>query len=646
MEFKMTFLQSRRNDSEQNNTESNAVALADHSANSVNLQKKADLTGTAQRKPNLTGLPDSLKSGVENLSGYSMDNVRVHYNSSKPATVQALAYTQGTDIHVAPGQEQHLPHEAWHVAQQMAGRVQPTTNVNGMPVNDNAGLEHEADVMGTRAVQRKCEFVQAENTKENGGREVGNSAAQKKSNGKQGFGFVDNGTMVNERLQTIQLKIQHDTPSITPDSGRAGRVQVENIRGESYPEGYNNPTVKTFGWDQLYTAGHTLGNPHTTHYNAVKMHLWNGRLKGPGDNAANLAPGPANINSSMSAGPETAAKNAVDCGHRIWIDTQVTYQGSASNPADFTNVVPNTMKMSWGYMKLDDGSIADESIPIGKNLKGRGVAQAPAWQKNIDQPAGALTTTRINEYANLADKDTAGLKGMLLGASTQEKAQALDHVKIALKEFILLNYPEVFLNMDGAMRARILTELSLDNSMFVITKTVDTTNPLMVYKEIYIPLIEADKNARLQDIYSRFDDSAKKAQIKQGKTVLLNHLGDVAKGLVWLDYSLFRYLDENTQAMYMSEQAASLGGALLEMLLDTTNTSTQRKELLDNWAKKKGKASAKERIDFVTLKISLRYLNEYKRILRYEIRNDERFGSGKSRRSPRLQSKRMLSPLK
>ena len=102
--------------------------------------------------PNLTGMPDNLKSGVENLSGFSMDSVRVHYNSSKPATVQALAYTQGTDIHVAPGQEKHLPHEAWHVAQQMAGRVAPITNVNGMPVNDNAGLEHEADVMGTKAL--------------------------------------------------------------------------------------------------------------------------------------------------------------------------------------------------------------------------------------------------------------------------------------------------------------------------------------------------------------------------------------------------------------------------------------------------------------------------------------------------------------
>ena len=100
---------------------------------------------------NKTGMSDHLQKGIEDFSDFSMDDVRVHYNSDKPATVQALAYTQGTDIHVAPGQERHLPHEAWHVAQQMEGRVEPTTEVGGMPVNDNADLEREADVMGAKA---------------------------------------------------------------------------------------------------------------------------------------------------------------------------------------------------------------------------------------------------------------------------------------------------------------------------------------------------------------------------------------------------------------------------------------------------------------------------------------------------------------
>lgn len=100
-----------------------------------------------EEKPNNTGLPNNLKIGIENLSGYSMDDVRVHYNSDKPAQLNALAYTQGTDIHVASGQEQHLAHEAWHVVQQKQGRVLPTIQLQGVNVNDNEGLEKEADRM-------------------------------------------------------------------------------------------------------------------------------------------------------------------------------------------------------------------------------------------------------------------------------------------------------------------------------------------------------------------------------------------------------------------------------------------------------------------------------------------------------------------
>lgn len=108
-----------------------------------------------QFKPNDTGLPDNLKSGVEQLSGFSLDDVKVHYNSDRPAQMQALAYAQGSDIHVAPGQERHLPHEAWHVVQQKQGRVHATTQLKtGVPLNDNAGLESEADKMGQQAMDQ------------------------------------------------------------------------------------------------------------------------------------------------------------------------------------------------------------------------------------------------------------------------------------------------------------------------------------------------------------------------------------------------------------------------------------------------------------------------------------------------------------
>lgn len=110
-------------------------------------------TVTTAEQPNRTGLPDQLKSGIENLSGYAMDDVRVHYNSSKPAQLNALAYAQGNEIHLGSGQERHLPHEVWHVVQQRQGRVQQTTQAKGVAINDSPQLEREADLMGARAVE-------------------------------------------------------------------------------------------------------------------------------------------------------------------------------------------------------------------------------------------------------------------------------------------------------------------------------------------------------------------------------------------------------------------------------------------------------------------------------------------------------------
>jgi len=38
-------------------------------------------------KKNTTGLPDQLKTGIKRLSGLSLDDVHVHYNSAQPAQV-------------------------------------------------------------------------------------------------------------------------------------------------------------------------------------------------------------------------------------------------------------------------------------------------------------------------------------------------------------------------------------------------------------------------------------------------------------------------------------------------------------------------------------------------------------------------------
>ncbi len=123
---------------------------------SENLQLKSGEKPVQAKPLNNTGMPGDLKSGMEHLSGLDLSDVKVHRNSSKPMALGAHAYAQGSDIHLASGQEKHLPHEAWHVVQQKQGRVKPSLQMKGnVQVNDDAGLEKEADVMGTAAAKGK-----------------------------------------------------------------------------------------------------------------------------------------------------------------------------------------------------------------------------------------------------------------------------------------------------------------------------------------------------------------------------------------------------------------------------------------------------------------------------------------------------------
>lgn len=108
-----------------------------------------------QRRPNRTGIPDALKQGMEAHAGLSLDGVNVNYGSSLPAQFAADAVTQGESVHIAPGQEHHLPHELGHVLQQLQGRVPATGTMDGTPVNTDPTLEADADRMGAQALQQR-----------------------------------------------------------------------------------------------------------------------------------------------------------------------------------------------------------------------------------------------------------------------------------------------------------------------------------------------------------------------------------------------------------------------------------------------------------------------------------------------------------
>lgn len=124
--------------------------------------KAAPGTAPVQRmedNSNSTGMPDTVKSQMEGAFNTDFSDVKVHTESAQAKNIGALAYTQGTDVHFAPGQfkpestsgKSLIGHELTHVVQQREGKVQPTTEVGGMPVNDDVSLESEADAMGNKA---------------------------------------------------------------------------------------------------------------------------------------------------------------------------------------------------------------------------------------------------------------------------------------------------------------------------------------------------------------------------------------------------------------------------------------------------------------------------------------------------------------
>jgi hypothetical protein len=146
--------------------------------------------------PGHAGLPDHLRSGIENLSGQPMDHVRVHFNSPRPMRLNAQAYAQGSDIYLGPGQQRHLPHEAWHVVQQMQGRVRPTLRIGGAEINDDAALEREAEAMGRSASQPAHSAATAET--------LASSRASSAGKGPPAFRAAGSGTIA-QRVVIAQI---------------------------------------------------------------------------------------------------------------------------------------------------------------------------------------------------------------------------------------------------------------------------------------------------------------------------------------------------------------------------------------------------------------------------------------------------------
>ncbi len=133
------------------------------------LQKKSEQNSANSNTQNLNKssspekMPADVQSKMEGSFGTDFSGVNIHRNDESATQLKAQAYAQGNNLHFAPGKytpestrgQELLGHELAHVVQQREGKVKPTKQGKGMPVNDSVSLEHEADVKGKKASEGK-----------------------------------------------------------------------------------------------------------------------------------------------------------------------------------------------------------------------------------------------------------------------------------------------------------------------------------------------------------------------------------------------------------------------------------------------------------------------------------------------------------
>jgi hypothetical protein len=203
-------------------------------------------------------MPHSLTRGIEILSEIDLSDVRVHADSPKPARLDALAYAQAGDIHLGPGQERHLPHEAWHLVQQRQGRVRPTMQARGMSINGDPGLEREAEAMGTRATRLGASAASSDPAARPGeGSSARQQAEERSSPGKaagggRGMGSTGSGPAVVQRLVGFEIEsgipitkkqtrkkgdlYKDPTHKLEIATGVDGDIKVDHVPGHTQTE--------------------------------------------------------------------------------------------------------------------------------------------------------------------------------------------------------------------------------------------------------------------------------------------------------------------------------------------------------------------------------------------------------------------------
>ncbi|MFF7838259.1 DUF4157 domain-containing protein [Streptomyces ossamyceticus] len=526
-------------------------------------------------------MDEPLLQEMEARLGADLSTVRIHSDAaaeSAATAVDARVFTSGEHIVGGPGalDRRTIAHELTHVLQQRSGPVAGNDHGDGLRVSDPSDrFEREADAIAQRVMAGPAMTELPSRPA------VVRDPAVPVAASRPGPG-----TQARPSLQSAVVQrawksdtMQGDDATWTDSSGRAAGVRVENVRGTPLDKGANAPSVDPFGWQQLRNAGHTLASQsdNKTDYNAVRMHLWNGRLGGPGNTKQNLAPGPADVNGKMSKDPETKAKNLVKSGKRIWLETRLTYQNNTGNANDFTSVIPNQITMKYGEM--------------GK--------AGETWTQPIRLPDGALSSTEQAQYKSWAGTPQ-DLVNDLASKSDQFRSEAFILLQDATQRLHALKaYPNIYREVgDDAAKGNLLEGLKVGMLDFVNHLTKGQSLESLV-ELCVLPLGAANHPDLAHKVFTtrvtQDEDRLDLALRYKGKLVQ-NLDKAVSFPMVKENHVIFNYFTPSKKAEILGE----MNEAEIDDLIDK-HPRYERPEIFDNWAKAES-ITADQRVNFIQAK--------------------------------------------
>lgn len=352
------------------------------------MQQARHISQLSAPKATAGGLPEGLARGMTALSGVDLSDVQVHTSSSRPAQLNAEAYAQGRDIHLAPGKERHLAHEAWHIVQQRQGRVRPTAQIGGQSLNDDPGLEREADVMGARA------------------------QANRGANARGGPQQIPKRTKPTERQTPVQPAVQRvkgiqpDTHVAVNDGGPTWYGQVVSVDGDNY-------TIRVGGMETETTVHERQVDFHPVHKSVNKQGVENFLYDKDGRIKKGMSPKDEQQRLNIAKNPGQAS----NVGKYVFHST--SYQNL---PSILSNGIdPAKGGGSGGSCELcEEGQLKQTSIENSKN--------------KIAVAVDRLTMgTYINQREDFASKpeqgDSARHTSVLLRFKVQERHQGFKNSK-------------------------------------------------------------------------------------------------------------------------------------------------------------------------------------------------------------------------